>query len=78
MSKKKTIDLNISDIAKNNPDVDVNNLQRNLDILSELRESGVNVGPNYNLGSPYARPNPNKMKPGFKGSVLHAEPPKKI
>ncbi|MBN2316120.1 MAG: hypothetical protein JXM79_19490 [Sedimentisphaerales bacterium] len=77
MSRNKTIDINIGDIAKKNPNIDISDLQQNLEILGKLRENGVNTGPNYNLGSPYARPNPNKTKQGFNRSALHAGPPKK-
>lgn len=75
-NNKKLID--IDSILKNNPDVDVSELVRNLASLDELQKNGVDVGPNYNLGSPYSRPTPRKGPSRSSGSTLHAEPPKKM
>ena len=54
MAKKITIDIN--KIVQENAAVDVAQLARNLHILKELKEQGINIGPNYNLGSPFVRP----------------------
>ena len=56
MSKSKRI--NIDKIIKKNPAVDAEELQRNIKMLQDLEQAGINLGPNYNLGSPYARPEP--------------------
>lgn len=56
MSKSKRI--NIDKIIKENPAVDARELQRNIKMLQDLKQAGINVGPDYNLGSPYARPEP--------------------
>ena len=57
MSKSKRI--NINKIIKKNSAVDVKELQRNIKMLQELEQAGIiDLGPNYNLGSPYARPEP--------------------
>lgn len=63
MSKSKRI--NIDKIIKENPAVDARELQRNIKMLQDLKQAGINVGPNYNLGSPYARPEPqgNQVEP---------------
>ena len=49
---------NINKIVKENPRVDSDELLRNIKILQDLERTGINLGPNYNLGSPYARPEP--------------------
>jgi len=67
-SKKPQIDLN--KIAKNNPRVDAEDLAQNLKIIQELRKSGVNVGPNYNLGSPFSKPGPDSKQTEPMGSAL--------
>jgi hypothetical protein len=60
MSKSKRIDIN--KIIKKNPAVDMEELQRNIKMLQELKQAGISIGPNYNLGSPYERPEP-QIKP---------------
>ena len=56
MTKKKKIDK--SEIIKNNPMVDPQKLIESLAELRDLQSKGIDVGPNYNLGSPYTRPTP--------------------
>lgn len=56
MSRTKKSLPDISMIIKNNPKVDVATLNENLRLLRELKKNGLNIGPNYNLGSPYSRP----------------------
>ena len=75
-NKQKPID--VGTILNNNPNVNASDLARNLELLDELQKNGVDIGPNYNLESPFARPNPHNgaSKPG--GSRLYAEPVKKI
>ena len=58
MSKSKKINIPIPEIIKNNSAVDAMELQRNIKMLQDLKQAGINLGPNYNLGSPYARPEP--------------------
>jgi hypothetical protein len=67
---KTKIDLN--KIIKNNPNVDSTKLAQTLQALGELKKQGINVGPNYNLGSPFSRPDPNSKEPQ-KGSILQAK-----
>lgn len=67
MSKTKTkrINIDIDKLIKKNPAVDARELQRNIKMLQDLKQAGINLGPNYNLGSPYARPEPqgDKVEP---------------
>lgn len=60
MSKTKTkrINIDINKLIEKNTAVDARELQRNIKMLQDLKQAGINVGPNYNLGSPYARPEP--------------------
>ena len=69
-STKTKIDLD--KLVKNNPKVDLNQLTRTLQMLEELKKQGINVGPNYNLGSPFSRPDP-RNKESQKGSKLRCE-----
>ena len=56
MSGTKKIEIDINTIIKNNSKVNESDLARNLKMISELQKNGVNVGPDYNLGSPFSRP----------------------
>lgn len=60
MSKTKTkrINIDINKLIEKNTAVDARELQRNIKMLQDLKQAGINVGPNYNLGSPYERPEP--------------------
>jgi len=75
--KNKTF-LDSNDLVKQNPRVDPNELRRNLEMLTKVEESGVNVGPNYNLGSPFGNPIRPKEPRKPTGSTLRAVPPQKI
>lgn len=46
--------LDIEDVAANNPQVDTRQVREVLDILRELRKSGITRA-SYNLVSPYSR-----------------------
>jgi hypothetical protein len=79
MGRKTNINKDRNKIIKNNSKVSASELSRNLDILEKLKENGINVGPNYNLSSPYARPNPNAgTSRRFGDSSLHVTPIKKL
>lgn len=56
MSKSKR--MNIHKIIKKNPAGDARELQRNIKMLQDVKQAGIYLGPNYNLGSPFARPEP--------------------
>lgn len=75
MSKTKKLKIDIDKIIKNNPNVDASDLCRNLKVIREVQENGVNVGPNYNLGSPYSRPYQRSDETGLSS---RSKAPKKI
>jgi hypothetical protein len=70
MKKTKSIKINLEKIVEKNPNIDSRELARALQMLRELQQQGVNIGPNYNLGSPFSQPEPNSSKPQPLGSVL--------
>jgi hypothetical protein len=71
MARTKSKKINLDKLIGNNPKIDSQELARALQILGELRKQGINIGPNYNLGSPFSTgPHSNKSKPI--GSVLRA------
>ena len=70
MRKSRKNKFNIDKIVKQNPAVDAEELARNLEIIEELRKRGIKVGPNYNLGSPFLRPQPQNETEKM-GSTLH-------
>ena len=71
MAKTKSIKINLDELIGKNPKIDSQELARALQILGELQKQGINIGPNYNLGSPFSTgPHGNKAKPA--GSVLRA------
>ena len=70
--------ININKIIKSNSNVNASQLADNLKMIGELQKNGINVGPNYSLSSPYSRPNPHDGSFKTIGSILHAEPPKKM
>ena len=53
-------------------------LARNLELIKELQKNGIDMGPNYNLESPFSRPNPHNGSSKPAGSTLYAEPLNKI
>jgi len=74
MTKKpqKYFEKQINKAIKNSSTVDMSELSRNLKVLNDLRERGVNVGPDYNLVSPYSRPSPCNSEDEPTGSILHS------
>ena len=56
--KQQQIDLN--KIIEHNPNINTGQLQRNLQMINELKKAGVKVGPNYNLEFPFSRSKPRK------------------
>jgi len=70
MGKPKKIQIDIDKLIEKNPAVNVEELARNLELLKELREKGVKIGPNYNLGSPFSRPESHSNKTKSMGSTL--------
>lgn len=46
--------IDVDKIIADNPNVDSGQLQRNLEMLNELRKAGVKIGPNYTLESPFS------------------------
>jgi len=70
MKKTKSIKINLDKLIKKNPKIDSRKLARVLQILGELQKQGVNIGPNYNLGSPFSQPEPHSSKPQPTGSTL--------
>jgi hypothetical protein len=58
--EKKLIDVQA--LGEHNPRVDATKLHKSLQIMQDLKACGVNFGPDYNLGSPYARPRPTQTK----------------
>jgi hypothetical protein len=67
MKEKK---INIDKILRNNRKVNSTDLARNLKALGELKKNGVNIGPDYQLGSPFSRPSPRNSKADTDGSIL--------
>ena len=68
--KKTSIKIDLNKLIEKNPKIDSKELARVLKMLGELQEQGVNIGPNYNLGSPFSQPEPHSSKPQPMGSVL--------
>ncbi len=68
MERLKKITFNIKKLIKKNPNVDAKVLARNLEVLGELQKSGIKIGPNYNLDSPFSRPSVPNSKTGPIGS----------
>ncbi len=62
--------MNIPDMIKRNRNVDEGDVVEVLAALEELMRSGVNTGPNYNLGSPFARPEPKPSRDKGSRTVL--------
>lgn len=74
MSKhNKKFNIDINKIVKNNQNVSPSDLARNLKVIGELQKNGVNVGPDYRLGSPYSRPDRRSTESKPSGSVLRSE-----
>ncbi len=70
MKKTKSIKIDFNKLTEKNPKIDSQELARVLQILGELQKQGINIGPNYNLGSPFSQPEPHNAKPQPMGSVL--------
>jgi len=70
MKKTKRIKIDLNKLIGRNPKINSQELARALQILGELQKEGVNIGPNYNLGSPFSQPEPRTGKPQPIGSVL--------
>lgn len=58
--KKKQPQIDLNKIVEHNPNIDTGQLQRNLQMIDELKKVGVKVGPNYTLESPFSRSKPRK------------------
>lgn len=70
MKKAKSIKIDLNKLTEKNPKIDTQQLAHALRILGELQKHGINIGPNYNLGSPFSQPEPNSSNPPPMGSVL--------
>jgi shikimate 5-dehydrogenase len=69
--KKSVRKLDLNKLIKNNPNVNPEEFSRAIQILGELQKQGINVsGPNYNLDSPFSRPESHGEKSHPAGSVL--------
>ncbi|MBN2210796.1 MAG: hypothetical protein JW709_05305 [Sedimentisphaerales bacterium] len=66
----ETRKINIAKILKENKKIKPSELAKNLKILGELQKNGVNIGPDYQLGSPYSRPDPRSSRPNEEESIL--------
>jgi len=62
MKKSKSPKINLDELIEKNPKIDSQQLANTLKILGDLQKQGVNIGPNYNLGSPFSQPIPHKSK----------------
>ena len=56
MGKRKKDYIDIDKIIKNNPKIKPSELAKNLDFIDKMKATGLNLGPDYKLGSPYERP----------------------
>jgi len=70
MKKIKSIKIDLDNLIKNNPKINSQEFARVLQMIAELKKQGVNVGPNYNIGSPFSQPEPHNDKPQPIGTVL--------
>jgi len=66
--KQKNID--IEKIIQDNQKVNSSDLARNLKALGKLQKQGINIGPDYQLGSPFSRPNSKNIDSGGLEPVL--------
>ncbi len=57
---KKELYIDLDKIIEDNPSIDAAKLQRNLEMIGEVKKAGVKVGPNYTLESPFSRSQPRK------------------
>lgn len=69
MKEKK---LNIDKILQNNRKINPAHLAKNLKVLGKLHKKGVNIGPDYQLGSPYAHPRPRSKDTENNGPFLRS------
>jgi len=70
MNKSKKIHIDLDKIIEKNPAIDAKELVRNLEIIQELKKRGVKIGPNYNLGSPFSKPEPYNSETDSIGTTL--------
>lgn len=70
MKKAKSIKIDLNKLIEKNPKIDSQELAHTLKVLGELQKQGVNIGPNYNLGSPFSRPQPHSDEAESIGSEL--------
>ena len=66
----KQRDINIEKIIQDNRKVNSSDLAKNLKVLGELQKQGINIGPDYQLGSPFSRPSPKSNDSDRNGPVL--------
>lgn len=66
----KQKNINIEKIIQNNRKVSPSDLVKNLKALGELQKQGVNIGPDYQLGSPFSHPSPRSSDSDENGPVL--------
>lgn len=62
--------IDIDKIIRNNRKVNPSDLAKNLKTLGELHKQGINIGPDYQLGSPFSRPIPGSSDSDKIGPVL--------
>lgn len=72
MSKQNKFNIDINKIVKSNRNINPSDLARSLKVIDELKKNGVNVGPDYRLGSPYSRPERRSVEDRPSGSILHS------
>jgi len=73
MKKAKSVKIDLNELSKKNPKIDTKHLAHTLKILGELQKHGVNIGPNYNLDSPFSQPQPTSSNPHVAGSILQSK-----
>ncbi len=73
MKKEKSVKIELNKIIEKNLNIDAKEVSRVLKLLLELEKQGVNTGSNYNLTSPFSRPEPHSEGKEPIGSTLHAK-----
>ena len=73
MDKRKKDYIDINKIIKDNPNIKPSELAKNLDFIGKMRETGLNLGPDYTLVSPYERPRNLKSTGKNFGPILRPE-----
>ena len=69
MKKTKSIKIDLDNLIRKNPKINSQEFADALKMIGELQKQGVNIGPNYNLGSPFSHPEPHD-EPQQIGTVL--------